>query len=104
MAVPAQKNAGVIKSFNPSEEREKLAEWAREYTDELKCDIVRSAATVIPGLQSEAVNEICGALSLRSLKDLRDALRMSAQKNMPVIRQLESSDSDNGNENSEYKI
>ncbi len=104
VAVPAQKNAGVIKAFNPFEEREKLAEWAREYTDELKCDIVRSAATVIPGLQSEAVGEICDALSLKSLKDLRDALRMSAQKNLPVIRQLESSDCDNGSENSEYKI
>lgn len=104
VAVPAQKNAGVIKSFNPSEEREKLAEWAREYTDELKSDIVRSAATVIPELQSEAVGEICGALSLKSLKALRDALRMSAQKNLPVIRQLESSGCDNGSENSEYKI
>ncbi|MBQ2974155.1 MAG: hypothetical protein IJE19_07355 [Clostridia bacterium] len=104
VAVPAQKNAGVIKSFNPSEEREKLAEWAREYTDELKSDIVRSAATVIPGLTGESVGEICDALSLKSLKALRDALRMSAQKNMPVIRQLESSDCDNGNENSEYKI
>lgn len=104
VAVPAQKNAGVIKSFNPSAEREKLAEWAREYTDELKSDIVRSAATVIPVLTGESVGEICDALSLKSLKALRDALRMSAQKNLPVIRQLESVDSDNESENSEYKI
>ena len=104
VAVPAQKNAGVIKAFNPFEDREKLAEWAREYIDELKSDIVRSAATVIPGLQGEAVGEICDALPLRSLRELRDALRMSAQKNLPVIRQLEVSDCDNGSENSEYKI
>ncbi len=104
VAVPAQKNAGVIKAFEPFRDREKLAEWAREYTDELKSEIVRSAATVIPDLQSESVSEICDALSLKSLKDLRDALRVSVQKNLPVIRQLESSDTDNGSENSEYKI
>ncbi len=104
VAVPAQKNAGVIKAFDPSRDREKLAEWAKEYTDELKSDVVRSAATVIPGLTGENVGEICDALSLKSLKALRDALRMSAQKNLPVIRQLGSSDSDSGSENSEYKI
>ncbi len=104
VAVPAQKNAGVIKAFSPSHEKEKLAEWAREYTDELKSDVVRSAASVIPELQSDAISEICDALSLKSLKDLRNALRMSAQKNLPVIRQLEAVDSDNGSENSEYKI
>lgn len=104
VAVPAQKNAGVIKAFDPSRDREKLAEWAKEYTDELKSDVIRSAATVIPGLTGENAEEICDALSLRSLKALRDALRMSAQKNLPVIRQLESSDCDSGSENSEYKI
>lgn len=104
VAVPAQKNAGVTKAFDASREKEKLAEWAREYTDELKSDIVRSAASVIPELQSEAIGEICDALSLKALKSLRDALRMSAQKNLPVIRQLEASGSDDGSENSEYKI
>lgn len=104
VAVPAQKNAGIIKAFNPSSEKEKLAEWAREYTDELKSDIVRSASTVIPQLKTDAISEICGVLSIKSLRALRDALRMSAQKNLPVIRQLESSDADNGSENSEYKI
>lgn len=104
VAVPAQKNAGVIKSFDISRDREKLAQWAKEYTDELRSDIVRSAATVIPELSDESVGEICESLSLKSLRSLRDALRMSAQKNLPVIRQLESTDCDNGSENSEYKI
>lgn len=104
VAVPAQKNAGVIKSFNASHEREKLAQWANEYTQELKTDIVRSAATIIPELSDDAINEICDALSLKSLKNLRDTLRRSVQKNLPVIRQLESEASDNDSENSEYKI
>ncbi|MBQ3006499.1 MAG: hypothetical protein IJD78_02955 [Clostridia bacterium] len=104
VAVPAQKNAGIIKSFSPSHEKEKLAEWAREYTDELRTDIVRAAASVVPALQSDALSEICGALSIKSLRALRDALRMSAQKNLPVVRQLEAVQPDNGSENSEYKI
>jgi hypothetical protein len=104
VAVPAQKNAGIIKSFTPSDEREKLAQWAREYSDELKSDIIRSASSVIPALKGEAISEICNAVSIESLKDLRDALRKSAQKNLPVIRQLESGVENSGSENSEYKI
>lgn len=104
VAVPAQKNAGIIKAFSPSHEKEKLAEWAREYTDELESDIIRSASAVIPSLRSDAVSEICGALSIKMLRELRDALRTSAQKNLPVVRQLEAVGGDRGSENSEYKI
>ncbi len=104
VAVPAQKNAGVIKSFNRSEAKEKLAEIAKEFADELKTDIIRCAAGVIPELQGEALSEICDALSLKSLRDLRDALRLSAQKNLPVVRQLDVTSAEENNENSEYKI
>ncbi len=104
VAVPAQKNAGVIKAFDPSHEKEKLAEWAKEYSDELKSDILRSAATVIPELHGEDLTEICDGLSLKSLKALREALRVSAGKNLPIIRQLEASPAGDKNENSEYKI
>ena len=104
VAVPAQKNAGVIKAFNPDGETKKLAELAKEYADELKADIVRSAASVIPELENEALSEICAALSLKSLKDLRDAFKMNAQKNLPIVRQLDVSGAENNNENSEYKI
>lgn len=104
VAVPAQKNAGVIKSFDHIGERAKLEEMAREFKDELKAEIIRSAASVIPEMNSEAIDEICEAVSLKSLREMRDAFRKNAQKNLPVVRQLDVSSADENNENSEYKI
>ncbi len=104
VAVPAQKNAGVIKSFVPMQEDERLAEWASEYRDELKADIIRCAASVIPEIKSDSLEEICGSLSFKMLREMRDALRLSAKKNLPVIRQLDCNQSEEENGNSEYKI
>lgn len=104
VAVPAQKNAGVIKSFNPTQETEKLAEWANEYRNELKADIIRSASSVIPEMKSAALDEICDSLSLGMLREMRNAFGMSAKKNLPVVRQLDCKQAGGENENSEYKI
>lgn len=104
VAVPAQKNAGVIKSFNPAQETEKLAEWANEYRNELKADIIRSASSVIPEMKSAALDEICDSLSLGMLREMKNAFGMSAKKNLPVVRQLDCKQADGENENSEYKI
>lgn len=104
VAVPAQKNAGVIKSFNPMQETAKLAEWANEYKDELKADIIRAAASVIPEMKSAALDEICDSLSLGMLREMRSAFGESARKNLPVVRQLDCNQADGENENSEYKI
>ena len=104
VAVPAQKNAGVIKSFVPENEKEKLMEWANEYRDELRADIVKTAASVIPEMKSSSIEEICETLSVKALREMRDAFRENAKKNLPVVRQLESVGADDENHNSEYKI
>ena len=104
VAVPAQKNAGVIKSFVPHSENEQVQKWADEYKNELKADIVCSAATVLPEMKSAVLEEICGSLSLGMLREMRDAFRKSAKKNLPVIRQLDGIPADNERENSDYKI
>lgn len=104
VAVPAQKNAGVIKSFNPMRETEKLADMAREYQSELQSEILRCAASVLPEMKSAALEEICGSLSIGMLREMRDAFRKSAQKNLPVVRQLDCGGADEESENSEYKI
>ena len=104
VAVPAQKNAGVIKSFDPSGERERLEEMAKEFKEELKTDIVRFAASAIPEMKQASIEEICEAISLKSLREMRDALRENARKNLPVIRQLDVCGAEENNENSEYKI
>lgn len=104
VAVPAQKNAGVIKSFNPMHETEKLADMAREYQSELQSEILRCAASVLPEMKSAALEEICGSLSIGMLREMRDAFRKNAQKNLPVVRQLDCGGADEESENSEYKI
>lgn len=106
VAVPAQKNAGVIKSFSFGSESgtEKLEEWATEYKNELKSDIIRCACTVLPEIKSSLLGEICDSLPLASLKEMRSAFLANARKNLPVARQLAATESDGENENSEYKI
>lgn len=100
VAVPAQRNAGVIKSFVPESEN---ARWANEYRQELKEEIVRCAASVIPEMSGEAVEKLCGSLSQEMLREIRDAFRKNARKKLPVIRQLVRSEAD-GENDSEYKI
>ena len=104
VAVPAQRNAGVIKSFSPVSDTEKLAEWANEYRNELKTEIIRAAASVIPEMKSAALEEICGSVSMKMLREMRDAFLTSAKKNLPVVRQLDCTAAEEENENSEYKI
>ena len=104
VAVPAQRNAGVIKSFNPASASEDMTEWANEYREELKSSVIRYAASVLPEMNGETLSEICTSMNVKALKEMRDAFRMSAQKKLPLVRQLEINNEENGNENSEYKI
>ena len=104
VAVPAQKNAGIVKSFDPSRESDDLAEIAEEIRQELEDGIIRCAATVIPEMKGEAIEEICKSLSLKSLREMHNAFRENAQKSLPVIRQLDVGEIRNDGENSVYKI
>lgn len=104
VAVPAQKNAGIVKSFDPSRESEDLAEIAKEIRQELEDGIIRCAATVIPEMKGEAIEEICNSLSLKSLREMHNAFRENAQKSLPVVRQLDGGEIRNDGENSVYKI
>ena len=104
VAVPAQKNAGIVKSFDPSRESDDLAEIAKEIRQELEDGIIRCAATVIPEMKGEAIEEICNSLSLKSLREMHNAFRENAQKSLPVVRQLDGGEIRNDGENSVYKI
>ena len=104
VAVPAQKNAGVIKSFNPASQNEMAAIWAEEYRNELKTALIRDAAAVMPEMKSAVLEEICGELSIAKLKEMRDAFRQKAEKNLPFVRQLDCDSENNSESNSEYKI
>ena len=104
VAVPAQKNAGIVKSFDPSRESDDLAEIAKEIRQELEDGIIRCAATVIPEMKGEAIEEICNSLSLKSLREMHNAFRENVQKSLPVVRQLDGGEIRNDGENSVYKI
>lgn len=104
VAVPAQKNAGVIKAFNPMQKNSELNEWADEYKNELTSSVIKDAVSVLPEMKSEALEEICASLSLKKLKEMRDAFRARAQKNLPPVRQLDVSGAETAGGNTEYKI
>ena len=104
VAVPAQKNAGVIKSFSPEKQGNTGENWAEEYRAELKAALIRDAATVMPEMKGEALEEICKELSTARLKDMRDAFRKKAEKKLSFIRQLDANGDNIQESNSEYKI
>lgn len=104
VAVPAQKNAGVIKSFSFSQKGEDLAKWAEAYKNELKSEIIRLSAAAIPELKSETVNALCEALGPDSLTETRNALRRNLGKKAPLFRQLKSAGTDCESKNSKYKF
>ena len=104
VAVPAQRNAGVIKSFNPNSSNEDSDDLAKEYREELKASVIKYAASALPEMKSETVCGMCDSMSIKMLKEMRDAFCENARKKLPVIRQLDIQNKENGNENSEYKI
>ena len=104
VAVPAQKNAGVIKAFVPAQASGDAERWAEEYREELKASLIRDAGSVMPEIKSSLIEEICGALSIGNLREMRDAFRNKAQKNLSFIRQLDCGENTNAESNSEYKI
>ncbi len=104
VAVPAQKNAGVTKSFNRSESDGELREWALEYKNELTASVIKDAACVLPEMSSESLKEICTTLGVDKLKQLRDAMKAGAAAKLMPVRQLEVIAEKAENTNTEYKI
>ncbi len=104
VAVPAQRNAGVIKSFNPAPSQDDFSELAKEYREELKASVIKYAANALPEMKSEMLSEMCESMNLKMLKEMKNAFAENARKKLPLIRQLEIQNEEIGNENSEYKI
>lgn len=75
-----------------------------EYREELRADIVRCAAAVLPEMKGSTLKKVCDSVSLETLREMRDVMRKSEQKNLPLIRQLDIGKENEKTENSEYKI
>lgn len=104
VAVPAQKNAGVTKSYTRSKADPNLEALAAEYKEEMTACIVKDSANVIPSISPETLKSICSSLTLSQLRDMRDALSVEAKKKLPLVRQLEVHSENSSEEINDYLI
>ncbi|MBR0113469.1 MAG: hypothetical protein IJM02_06955 [Clostridia bacterium] len=102
VAVPAQKNAGVTKSYGGSDANREIA---REIRNELKNETLAAAISLIPEMDQSLMEEICLSLSLKGLRKLRDTLIRKHGSVSPVVSQLQPrAQSSGGGNNDEYRI
>ncbi|MBR6360861.1 MAG: hypothetical protein IKS04_03630 [Clostridia bacterium] len=102
VAVPAQRNAGVTKSYSPHSTDFDID--IGEIRDEYRQSVISDAAELIPSVKAEILEEICDSLPLKSLKNFRNSLRTDAAGKMPLVIQL-AADSAGENRNfNEYRI
>lgn len=104
VAVPAQKNAGVTKSCSHGRYGTELEALADEYREELTSGILKSFPGVLPEMKAETMKDICASLTLRQLRDMRDAVAAQAKKHLPLVRQLNTGENNIENNNSEFLI
>ena len=102
VAVPAQRNAGVIKAYSPDkcEAENDIDELREEYRE----SVIASAAGLMPSVKSEILTQICDSLSLKSLRSLRNSLRTDAAQRMPLIMQLGGCSKEEKQKLNEYRI
>lgn len=117
VAVPAQREAGVLKSWSASgardavkalrggesaaltraekdallgelERLEKEAQSGREYREELRREFLRCGSLAVPDLPAESLRRAADALPVHDLKAWSAALRAQAEKQAPLTPQL----------------
>ena len=102
VAVPAQKNAGVIKSYSP--QNAASTGDIDELRDEYKESVISFAAALIPSVKSEILAEICDSLTLKELKEFRNSLKADATGRMPLNIQLAPDSKTEKRDFTEYRI
>lgn len=100
VAVPAQRSAGVVKSFRGNDEKE----WAEEFRQELQTDVIRSFSKLLPSLKGELLWDVCSSLKLKELRELRNALSLETGKLSPLSKQLEINPGKKADGNDNYRI
>ncbi len=134
VAVPAQRNAGVTKSFKKEKTMENILKSIKEeksltlnekelgklsdYMDSLKeksldgekyrnsliISAKKSFALTIPTLKEDCVDEILKGLSSETLETLCTSLTKQANKVIPPVSQLYKEEKSENNSNSEFKF
>ena len=115
VAVPAQREAGVTKSFLQGEreaalerrvrELEEKARWGEAYRESLERDVLRSAALAQPDLPASVMKSAMRGLSLGELSQLGKSYQAMVQETMPLKPQLAPEDREKRpDSNGEYRI
>lgn len=100
VAVPSQRNAGVIKSFSPAG----AAEFESELRGEYLSGAMKDFSLLLPGISAQVLTGVCASADISALKNLRDSLREEAAKKSPLFRQLMPDDKAESHNYSEFKI
>ena len=103
VAVPSQRNAGVIKSHK-IEDKSKYPDWVEEFRQEMKQDIIKDGAGLLPFLGNSLLGDICDCLSLKKLREMRDALKEQRKKQLPLVSLLAAPAEETAADYSDYKI
>ena len=92
VAVPAQKEAGVVKAAGKEDARmaalEKEAEYGRLYRKKLCSDVVRLGLMLDTGAEASVLHKMVAALEVEELIALQDAFSQKAAKQFPATTQL----------------
>lgn len=134
VAVPAQRHAGVTKSFKKEKTMENILKSIKEekslslnenelkklsdYMDNLKSmsadgekyreslvtDAKKNFAITLPALSSECVNELLKNISTDTLENLCHSLHKQAKEKLPPVSQLFVEEKTNNNSNNEFKF
>ncbi len=134
VAVPAQRHAGVTKSFKKEKTMENILKSIKEekslslnenelkklssYMDNLKSmsadgekyreslitNAKKNFALTLPALDSECVNELLKNVSTDTLQNLCHSLEKQAKEKLPPVSQLFVEENTNNNSNNEFKF
>lgn len=89
VAVPAQKEAGVMKSMRQDmQQLEREAELGRKYLQKLKDEVIRLGGLAEMGLEHDTLKAIAGRLEEPELEGLRAAFQRQVDKAWGVETQL----------------
>ena len=134
VAVPAQRNAGVTKSFKKEKTMENILKSIKEekalslnenelkklsdYMDNLKslsadgekyrtsliANARKSLALTLPALEGKAVDKILKSISTDTLENLCNSLEKQVKEKLPPVSQLYAEEKKNNNTNNEFKF
>lgn len=99
VAVPAQKNAGVMKAMRPEEQErlEQEAELGRRYLKQLRRDVARLGGLAQSGLEAPALERIAQKLDEPELLELKRAYEQKLAEKWPAQVQLRYGGGESGN-------